>query len=545
MSDKQQNFDNYDPYKFLANPSFSGLDSTSRYFEYMSAIYAEALHAGGLNVANPQIANMVHYNKTQKRENLDPPYVGRTYVFFTRPDCAWHMPNISTRPEIEFLWHTELGKQLMCMLTTPERMVGASFSRGDKLSQKMNEKELEMAKRLAERINKDSSTDEDANYMRGVQAEMYEELSKAYSEDEAKIFMDRWAPQIIDTRDDKVIPVDKPNLFTRKYYSWESKSPEAIYASRLPFITEQLGGKGKFTTRFIPLLSNTCIEAPAARDLALETVETSKDFQNNYLFYATDSDEINAPTEISFTFENMQNNSVWLFFFLWISYIRHVARGRMFARYESINDRKIDYTTSFFVFVTGEDGITLKGWARGMGCFPVNLSMQGLSHSREPNVDAWRNITVPFKVNKYRMMHPGDLRDFNYFSAAEWLRTPRIFKDGYFSLEATKDIRKFTADRIYEAVSKENRGISGQLPARLLRTEGIFYNSPVDKYNNTWGGYPYIIDGNKFVWIDPDSFVDNIYEQHRREENQIYKGDSNFGIGNDDGGNIFASGGPY
>lgn len=539
MSTKQETFDNYDPYKFLANPKFEGLDSTSRYFEYMSAIYAEALHAGGLNVSNPQIANMIHYNKTQKRENLDPPYVGRTYVFFTRPDCAWNMPNITTRPEIEFLWHTDIGKQLMCMLTTPERLIGGSFLRGDKFNEKMTEIEIEQAKKIGEEIRKMGQQREDEEYFAKVQAATAKVIEGEYGTEAMAFYLDRWAPTIRNTRDDKNPAMDNESasLFTRKYYSWEAKGPEAFYASLLPYIVnenDKRGPRGKFITRFIPLLTNTCIEAPAGRDLALEIVETAKDFQNNYLMYATDSDEINAPTEITFSFENMQNNSVWLLFFLWISYIRHVARGRMFARYESINDRKIDYTTSFFVFVTAEDGMTLKGWARGMGCFPVNLSMQGLSHSREPSIDAWRNISIPFKVNKYRMMDPNDLKDFNYFSAAEWLRKPRIFRDGYFSLEATKDNRVFTPQMIYEDVSAEDRGISGQIPRRLLNTKGIFnINSPVDKANNTWGGYPYIIDGNKFVWVDPDSFLDNSYQEHLRETGKLYKGDSNNGLGGD------------
>ena len=538
MTDKEQKFNNYDPYKFLANPNFEGLDSTSRYFEYMSAIYAEALHAGGLNVSSPQLANMIHYNKTQKRENVDPPYVGRTYVFFTRPDCAWNMPNISTRPEIEFMWHTDIGKQLMAMLTTPERLVGGSFIRGDKFTQKMNEIEIKVAKEIGEKIreadnNGGDPLNEDENYMRRVQATTAKQIEDEYGPKAMHLYLDRWAPTIVNTEDDKTPPIENPSLFTRRYYSWEAKNPSAFYASNLWNVaTDKFGPRGNFTTRFIPLLTNTCIEAPAGRDLALETVETAKDFQNNYLLYATDSDEINAPTEITFSFENMQNNSVWLFFFLWISYIRHVARGRMFARYESINDRKIDYTTSFFVFVTAEDGITLKGWARGMGAFPVNLSMQGLSHSREPNIDAWRNISIPFKVNKYRMMDPSDLKDFNYFSAAEWLRKPVIFKDGYFSLERTKDARVFNSETIYEPVTKENRGISGQLPRKLLTTRGVFnLNSPVDKFNNTWGGYPYIIDGNKFVWVDPDSFLDDAYQKHIRESGKIFTGESNGGLG--------------
>lgn len=515
----EEKFNSYDPYKFLKSPNFEGLDTTSKYFEYMSAIYAQALHAGGLNVSSPQVANMIHYNKTQKRENLDPPYVGRTYVFFTRPDCAWNMPNISTRPEIEFLWHTDIGKQLMGMLTTPERLVGASFYRGDKETQKMNEVEIKIAKEIGEEIRKDT-TRSDAEIMEEMKTRTATALKEMYGSETANAYLDRWAPTVTNTSDDDKPAMEDSSLFTRKYYSWEALGPEAFYASKLPNILtgdETNSPIGNFTTRFIPLLSNTCIEAPAGRDLALETVETAKDFQNNYLLYATDSDEINAPTEITFSFENMQNNSVWLLFFLWISYIRHVARGRMFARYESINDRKIDYTTSFFVFVTAEDGITLKGWARGMGCFPVNLSMQGLSHSREPNIDAWRNITVPFKVNKYRMMDPSDLKDFNYFSAAEWLRTPNIFQDGYFSLEKTALLRKFPASSIFTSVDKNKRGISGKLPRRLLKTTGIFNaNSPVDKYNNTWGGYPYIIDGNKFVWIDPDTFLDINYEASLR-----------------------------
>lgn len=492
-------FSTYDPSKFLMEPNFEGLDANCKYFEFMSGLFAEALHSAGLNTANPQLANMVHYNKQQKRENVDPPYVGRTYVFFTRPDCAFNMPNIGSNPDFEFLFNTEIGKQLMTMLTTPERLVGGSFAEKHQIDQQVTKQEHDAALSMYENMKGSMSADDDEGIF-SASAATYEKL-KQQNEALAEEYRNQYPVKMMDedASGNKYILNQNGDTFMRKLYSWEKKGINAFKANEMPGIR-----MGYFNTRFIPLLTNTCIEAPAGRDLSIETTETAKDYFGNSLVYATDCDELNAPTEITFSFENMQNNAVFLFFYLWVNYIRRVARGKCFARYESIINRKIDYTSSFFVFVTDRDGITLKGWARGMGCFPVNLSMQALSHSREPSLDAWRNISIPFKVNKYRMMDPTDIRDFNFFSAQEWLRKPN-FTDDYFSTDTNMRKTTFAGKAIFSDVTKEQRGVSGMLPSKYLTSRGAFYGN-IDRYNDTWGGYPYVVDGNKFVWINPDAY---------------------------------------
>lgn len=493
-------FRQYDPLKFLTSPQYGALDAHGKSFEFISGIFAEALNAGGWNVSNPETANMFYYNKMMKRDNVEPPRVGRTYVFFTRPDCCWSLSNISVAPEIEYLWHTPLGKQLMCMLTTPGRYVGGSNMQTHEVSKYILSKETKAVKKLRQQMIDNSDKEEET--LEKFSADTYKELYEFYDRDVAEAYRKRFDVDIVDEKGN--INVGESKNYYRPEHNYEHvMEGTTIFANKIP----GLEGQGYFNSRFMPLFSNTCIEAPCGRDLSLETIETAKDFFNNSLVYATDSDEVNAPTEITFSFENTANNSVWLSIFLWVSYIRYVARGRFYARYSDVVNRIIDYTSSFFVFVTDVDGITLKGWARGMGCYPLNVPMQGISHSREPNLDAWRNLAIPFKVNKYRTMDPQDLMDFNYFSTQEWLQKPK-YDDSYYTIDKMAKKSTVLGKDYYKAVSYAERGISGKLPPFMLTSSGVFGDSNIHKYNNTWGGYPYIADGCKLVWIDPDDFKD-------------------------------------
>ena len=68
------------------------VESDEQYYKELYSLYANVLNADGRNLLDPYSGYMTHFNKLQ-RLNIDPPYIGKTYVFITRPDLNfWRNP---------------------------------------------------------------------------------------------------------------------------------------------------------------------------------------------------------------------------------------------------------------------------------------------------------------------------------------------------------------------------------------------------------------------------------------------------------------------
>ena len=83
-------------------------------------LYENVLDASGLNIKNPVKSFMVNFHKTQKRPLVDPPRLGRTYIFVTRPDLNFSdFGNVQKNDLFAFMANTELGQRLMFNLMFP------------------------------------------------------------------------------------------------------------------------------------------------------------------------------------------------------------------------------------------------------------------------------------------------------------------------------------------------------------------------------------------------------------------------------------------
>ena len=80
-------------------------------------LYANVLDRSALNVADPISANIGYFNITGKRFATDPPVVGKTYVFMTRPNLNFKFPNNILRSHVfQYYSGTKLGRTLMTNL---------------------------------------------------------------------------------------------------------------------------------------------------------------------------------------------------------------------------------------------------------------------------------------------------------------------------------------------------------------------------------------------------------------------------------------------
>lgn len=104
----------------------------SQYWKEVYSLYANALDASGINLKDPIYANISRISRTGKRMTADPPYVGKTFIFMTRPDLNFGgesddkrrggdsgLWNCRTVGLFDYMSRLEIGKQIMPFLMYP------------------------------------------------------------------------------------------------------------------------------------------------------------------------------------------------------------------------------------------------------------------------------------------------------------------------------------------------------------------------------------------------------------------------------------------
>jgi hypothetical protein len=96
------------------------------YWKDVYALYSNVLNASGLNNKDPIMANITKFNKHGRRF-ADPPYVGRSYIFFTRPDLNFSGTskdsghwNVRTVDLFNYFSQLEVGKSVFPFLMYPD-----------------------------------------------------------------------------------------------------------------------------------------------------------------------------------------------------------------------------------------------------------------------------------------------------------------------------------------------------------------------------------------------------------------------------------------
>ena len=102
------------------------VENDENYYREVYSLYSNVLDANGMNLLDPYMGYMTHFNKLQ-RLDVDPPYKGKTYIFFTRPDLNfWQMPtgihNVETVDLFNYFSKTNIGVSVMPWLMFPNHM---------------------------------------------------------------------------------------------------------------------------------------------------------------------------------------------------------------------------------------------------------------------------------------------------------------------------------------------------------------------------------------------------------------------------------------
>ena len=490
--------------------------------------YSKVLDVGGMNVADPIFANAFHYNKSGINY-ADPPQVGKSLVFITRPDCNWAKSNINAVPWFDWFFQGVIGRQVASMLTHPHRWINHSYATDDFPKQmSVIEKFWEAAKNVQ-------------NAITGAGADLQTADENALYTDEVKRIMNeyksKWQSEFLDNTIEKGLTdfgnetefdfrTNKPPTQEWNDETWLANRVLKRYPGRGWIISKNYADTILYTSPFIPLLTNHCTEVPGGRDYMIGSHETEGDFYGGRLNYPTGGGDLNASGEISLTFRDNYWSQIFYLFYTWVLYIDLVSRGEIMPRISNIWERVLDYTCSIYVFVLDKDQSTIKGWAKYTGCTPRSVPMGQIMHSDKGGEnDNWKNITIPFVYNHVEYMDPQIFMDFNYVAGTEYERKIRDTFRG-FSLWNSR-VSRFSEDEIFIKISEMERGGSGKSPERLLRVtpkgktdnerilqdqkDAAAINSKMPpneriSFNAHWGGYPYI-DNGRFVWKHVDEHL--------------------------------------
>lgn len=515
-----------------ANVNFSKDSADNKVMQDLGIRYAKALEKAGMNVENPIIANAIYYNKSGFNMS-DPPQAAKTYVFITRPDCNFARANLRSVPYFDMMFDLPLGKMLFPMLTHPHRYINHEYAQDDFPKQQSLFEEFWKLAKDAKNAYNGAGSDVEGDISGVSEYDLYTPELKAKMNEYRSLWEDNTEGSI---------ETQQNEWGNQKEYDFRMNKPPVMTNLSSTFIQAAnvmpirynsqmiLNGNRNYydtvpyTSPFIPLLMNNCLEVSAGKDYIISSKETEGDYYGGRQSYPTGGGEMFASGEISLNFRDNYYGMVYNLMWIWITYIDLVSRGEIFPRIDNIWEKILDYTCSIYVFVCDKDFSTLKGWAKYTGCRPTSITTSGIIHSAKGDINSnWEQFSVPFVYNHVEYMTPEIFTDFNYVAGTEYHRKLKRNFNGYSLFNSRQS--RYSATDMFDNVTEDGSsgitlGVSGQSPEKILKvnSEGQLTNESMSKeeelanlnatmpgqqrvtFNDHWDGFP-IISSNRLVWI--------------------------------------------
>ena len=198
----------------------------------------------------------------------------------------------------------------------------------------------------------------------------------------------------------------------------QNHTEAAMIWRRHPEIFHSLVDSGRLTAfnpscihNFNMLLSNQ-ITSFNPNDDTITTIKDGKTWLEHEMVYG---DSFNGRTSGQFncTFTETKNFDVQNMLRLWITYINNVSRGVWSPLDKHVHDRALDYASSMYMFIVGEDGESLLYWTKYYGVFPITngANALGWQHGEENKGAPVYNIDFVYSFKKD--MSPISLYEFN------------------------------------------------------------------------------------------------------------------------------------
>lgn len=190
-----------------------------------------------------------------------------------------------------------------------------------------------------------------------------------------------------------------------------------------PKILESLTQRMTSSHQFLPYLSNAATSFELS-DEYIKTIEHGETFTGYKLQYGKNNIESNTAGSFSVNYTDDNDYTIYKIHKAWMEYISKVYRGEITPHREYVQRRILDYASSVYYFVVGQDGETILFWSKYFGIFPTNAPSAASSWSRGSAVKL-PEFAINYSYSFKEDFSPLSLAEFNMNSskATEYKKT--------------------------------------------------------------------------------------------------------------------------
>lgn len=166
---------------------------------------------------------------------------------------------------------------------------------------------------------------------------------------------------------------------------------------------------------FIIPLTNCMKGITGFPDFMLDTITTEQDFYGGDQTIVAGSNFNQNTNDLTLTFRDIQGGYISALFLAWLRTMALLRLGIMVAYPEDIAYNEMCYSCSIYRFVLDPSKKFIVKWAKGTGCFPVNLPSGSFFNINDGETfsSSGAEFSVTFKMNHFHMQDGAILKNFN------------------------------------------------------------------------------------------------------------------------------------
>lgn len=175
---------------------------------------------------------------------------------------------------------------------------------------------------------------------------------------------------------------------------------------------------------FINIFTNR-FEGLSVPDITLETYDTMETIRGNKLSYARHTVKSKLGYSFSLALNEDKQQTVYKLIKTWIDYTSMIQRGVIKPKDEYRSSKVIDYASSLYYFVVGEDGETILFYAKLTGIIPENIPSSTWSTSEIGWKSGVPKHNINFKSAFFEEYDPSIIAEFNNLTGG-----PEVYSNG-------------------------------------------------------------------------------------------------------------------
>lgn len=181
-------------------------------------------------------------------------------------------------------------------------------------------------------------------------------------------------------------------------------------------------------SNFITLLTNTA-ENFDTKDIQAKTGEFSENFVGYKLSFPEEISESLSVDSFSVNYVEYSDLRITYLHKMWIDYIQYIRKGKFIADQNHIENRIIDYMSSVFFFLCGEDGHSIKYYSKLTGVYPTNIPYSAFSWQLgQPGL---KKLSITYQYSFKEDLDPQILMDFMAVSKGTISKSPDTLKNNW------------------------------------------------------------------------------------------------------------------